>query len=82
MFAALGAGAVVLFGTGTSAVKLLLEHASPWLLAGILSSSGIGLLNRPGPQASTLKKASATEGKRDRICVTLVLGRLEPSSPC
>ncbi|MBB6579170.1 drug/metabolite transporter (DMT)-like permease [Comamonas odontotermitis] len=38
-------GAAVLFGAGTPAVKLLLEHASPWLLAGILYlGSGIGLL--------------------------------------
>lgn len=38
-------GAAVLFGAGTPAVKLLLEHASPWLLAGILYlGTGIGLL--------------------------------------
>ncbi|MEN5179236.1 DMT family transporter [Comamonas testosteroni] len=43
VLAALGAAA--LFGAGTPAVKLLLEHASPWLLAGILYlGSGIGLL--------------------------------------
>ncbi|MGB3067267.1 MAG: EamA family transporter [Ottowia sp.] len=48
-------GAAVLFGAGTPAVKLLLEHASPWLLAGILYlGSGAGLLiyrllTRPSP---------------------------------
>ncbi|UUC92015.1 DMT family transporter [Comamonas sp. C11] len=37
--------AAVLFGAGTPAVKILLEHASPWLMAGILYlGSGIGLL--------------------------------------
>ncbi|WP_304351474.1 DMT family transporter [Comamonas testosteroni] len=37
--------AAVLFGAGTPAVKMLLEHASPWLMAGILYlGSGIGLL--------------------------------------
>lgn len=43
VLAALGAAA--LFGAGTPAVKLLLEHVSPWLLAGILYlGSGVGLL--------------------------------------
>lgn len=38
-------GAAVLFGAGTPAVKMLLEHASPWLMAGILYlGSGVGLL--------------------------------------
>jgi drug/metabolite transporter (DMT)-like permease len=37
-------GAAVLFGTGTPIAKLLLEHVSPWLLAGLLYlGSGLGL---------------------------------------
>lgn len=42
VIAALGAAA--LFGAGTPFAKMLLAHASPWLLAGILYlGSGIGL---------------------------------------
>ncbi|MFS2099652.1 DMT family transporter [Variovorax sp. Varisp85] len=38
-------GAAALFGAGTPFAKLLLAHASPWLLAGVLYlGSGIGLL--------------------------------------
>jgi drug/metabolite transporter (DMT)-like permease len=41
--------AAVLFGAGTPLAKLLLEHATPWLLAALLylgSGIGIGLLRR------------------------------------
>ncbi len=38
-------GAAVLFGVGTPLAKLLLAHASPWMLAGVLYlGSGLGLL--------------------------------------
>ncbi len=52
-------GAALLFGAGTPFAKLLLENASPWLLAGLLYfGSGAGLfiyraLTRPGPIAMT-----------------------------
>ncbi|MEJ8850210.1 DMT family transporter [Variovorax rhizosphaerae] len=37
-------GAAVLFGAGTPLAKLLLSHASPWMLAGLLYlGSGLGL---------------------------------------
>src|SRR5205809_153670 len=37
-------GAAALFGAGTPVAKLLLEHTSPWLLAGFLYlGSGVGL---------------------------------------
>lgn len=56
-------GAAVLFGAGTPAVKLLLEHASPWLLAGILYlGSGVGLLGY-----RLLIRAPSVELKRTEI---------------
>ncbi|QIL79396.1 DMT family transporter [Diaphorobacter sp. HDW4A] len=56
-------GAAVLFGAGTPAVKLLLEHASPWLLAGILYlGSGIGLLIY-----RLVARAPAVELKRNEL---------------
>ena len=56
-------GAAVLFGAGTPAVKLLLEHASPWLLAGILYlGSGIGLLTY-----RLVTRAPSVRLKRDEL---------------
>ena len=57
-------GAAVLFGAGTPFAKLLLAHASPWLLAGVLYfGSGLGLwLWRVATRAPVVRLPRAEAG--------------------
>src|SRR6185295_2334932 len=55
-------GAALLFGVGTPLAKLLLGHASPWLLAGVLYlGSGLGLALLRGLRGSGGSGLSAND---------------------